>query len=223
LFFFLSTLTCFAEEVHIGDATVDFPRLDGYASVAKNTKQFSILESVTPASNRLVYVYVVENDAAKINHGEVLNLTDYILCQSYRPTEYETMTDRQWEQSSQEIVDAVDKSYRTMDYDALMDKVADNLKKQHHADADLSLGKPTVIERASFSDGVVTFTLLMKLNADTAAGKQSFTVVGRANMIVIKGKMLYLYAYRRFSGEADVTYVKTTSDSLIAGMRAGNN
>lgn len=203
-----------AVEVTVGDTQVSLPDIAGYSRVSQDVRQFGILESLTPETNRLICVYARPDDADRINAGAVLDLTDYILVQSFRNTEFTRISPEEMKANAGQIVDSVNSTVEAMDVDALMAETSDRLLKQHNLEAVLDMERPILLQKAEVDGQSVAFTLLSKVSVQSGPEVTSHTMLARCLILSVRGKVMYIYVYRRYTSIEDVGWAVSLGDRV---------
>ncbi len=223
LFLFFVTANCFAGPIDVGNKKIIFPDIDGYGSINKNTQQFAFMESATQESRRLIYFYAPLPIASQINNGQVFDLKDYIICKTFCPTEYQSISNTEFQELAKHLVESMKQSVEIVDFDEAMKDITDRLKKQQNLDVDFKIDEPKLIGKPSLKDNIASFSMLIKFEAGEGKDKISALMIVKNYTLLVSGKIIYIYIYRDFHNESDVVKVNSIGEMLIAKLKLENS
>lgn len=225
----LAALTAHAQDgqvtLDIGGTPIIMPVEAGYARVSERSPELhSIGQAALPPSNRLVETFHTEPNMAAILRGE--NATGhYFMVQVMRSAEALQISDADWQAALPQIKVGLD-SWRP---ESMTDDDASRAQRlSEAAGREISmrfgeLEKPTIYTETADS---VRFLMKIPVNLSVGSGDarttSTFTGGAAGAIVLVKGKVLFLYWYAIPADPASVEIARQKLDGTIDRLLALN-
>lgn len=203
-----------AIEVLVGGRTVTIPLPQGFVeatALSKSTREWA--ESWTPPDNRLLAVYVSEDDAGRIKKKSTPFLQRYMLVQVQRKWEKADVARSDFKQ----LQASLRESQETL-YSQVRDKV-DQLMSEK---VNIKIGQTLPLGIFSEGEAHTSMSALTKNQVSTASGATEYLVAGGTNVINPADRVLFAYVYTVYEDKADLEWVKDISQTWTQDILAAN-
>jgi hypothetical protein len=177
--------------VNVGTTAIAIPQHQELTALDMKSKQFSILESTTPNTNRLLYCIGLLKEIKKANKGEVVDLTRYMLIQTLRQVEHTAISQSQFKELSNTMIREINAGMEKFDFNEFGSAIESNLEQQEGSNRNIEFDKPKLVDTPEYRDNQVIFTMIMKLKLNDSER----TLVCCASSFIVKSKLIYLYTY----------------------------
>jgi hypothetical protein len=217
---FLSPLVVLADEaVKIGDAAIKIPFPTGFARLdGVNAKLDRVLNGFVAPTNRQLLVLAPPGDVKKAKAGQLDNLARYALVQTFKSAEGETLTVEEFA----EVLTGVEKQYGGAGKDARERAAA----LEQETNKLLKVGGEKVKISGTRMLGAYDKTdrsIDMGMLSDAQAGKaKAQPMACGASILMVGGKIVYLYVYSNLSKAEDVTWTQATAKAWREAIFAAN-
>lgn len=213
-----------AEEIKldIGGSKIRYPAPAGYvrASVV-SPPLFKYLEAAAPPTSRLVEALYTPADIKILLGTEGLAHDTYFMVQTLRSIEQKTVSTKDW---SEYMTDAA-ADMEKMDVNALTER-----DEERSARLSEVAGKPVQMVVGKISKPQIyrevpgDLRFIMRVPAEVQIGGRSTAIsaVCAGTMLLLRNKVLMVYAYRATSTAADQTRARDDLDAVVDGLIAMN-
>lgn len=197
------------------DGTTVFVSLpSGFTQVLPTHPQLAKLsEQLTVPGNRLLAHFISEADMEAFIRREKSTFDRYFIVQTSRNAEVRTLSTADFGQMRSTL--------RTQQAN-LIKKLEPRLSefyRQAEHDRTRESGKSTTIQIGDFvplgiyhdSESSIAFGLLSRVRYQEGTNNDDRTVVNVASLVMLKGKVLFLYTYAKFMGPNDIEWAKQAS------------
>lgn len=214
-----------AVDVHIAGQTIPVPAPTGFSEIGKiapNT--FSMFEAVLPVENRLLAVFVSEENVGRLLRGEAPVLDKYMLVDSPKELEESTLTKAQFAG----LRTALRRQYAAPTQNApermneAVVKAGKALSRLSGTQVDLTVEGIAPLGIDSETASSITMSLLARYK--TLAGNEHVQQVtaGTTTTLLVKGKILHLNVYRVYKDENDLAWTRERSQSWVKSILTTN-
>ena len=214
----LLAVNLLASVINIGTVTITIPQHKELIALELKSKQFSLLESTTPNTNRLLYCIGLPKELEKANKGEVVDLSRYMLIQTLRQTEHTAISPSQFKELSNTMIMEINAGMEKIDFNEFGNAIESNLEQQQGINSKIEFGKPKLVDVPEYKDNQVVFTMIMKLKLNDAER----TLVCCASSFIVRSKLVYLYTYSIYKDSKDIEWVNETNNTFVKKLREVN-
>lgn len=226
LYFFLTTNTLFATtkslEINIDGQEIKIQAPVGFyeiSSLSPETRR--IVETLTPPTNRLLAVFVSEEDLGRILKGESPVLNRTVLLQVNRELENIKFTNELFLQ----LVNLIKKQQNTLlsetksKVNSVLDNAGKTFSKKFDVQLKIEVGEQVPLGIFNDKPKVLAFASLSKYEIKVEDEKVDLVRVIGSSLILLKGRMFYAYINSDYKTKNDVNWIKSKSkkwaDSLL--------
>jgi hypothetical protein len=208
----------FAVEITLGDESFQVAAPAGFADVSGVSKeQFAVFEDMLPESNRLLAVFVTEQDAGRLMRGDSADFREYFLVQSVKALESMTLSKQQFTEIRsmlrQQYGDVFEKQKEAIEEGTT--RAGRSLSKRLGTDVDFNISGmvPLGIDEETASH--ISMSFLSKYDMTIDGDVIESVVAGTTTVLLVRGKVLYLNGYRTYKGEQDLGWTRSQVKSWL--------
>lgn len=221
----INPIASLAIECPIGDASVSIPPPNGFTSVKEvSEKAFSMFKETCPPTNRLLAVFVTNEDAGRLLKGEEAELDRYMTVQSVFELEDVTLDKHQF---------AEVRAMLRKEYDSLFQnqrqainesakKASQGLSRLSELDIAMQIGGVVPLGIDFEDASSITMSQLAKYEISLEGEKSEHISAGSTVAVLTKGKVVYVNVFRTYRGDADVDWTRSTAKSWIQQLLSAN-
>ncbi|MCI4567536.1 hypothetical protein [Lysobacter sp. CFH 32150] len=199
----------------IGGTEVRLAIDDGYVRASeKAPAAHATASAALPPPLRLVEAFISEDDLKRMVTGQPLQQT-YLQVQSLRDAEGVTFSENEW----QELLPTIAEQLGALDMNAIAtsSEAGANKRMSESAGARIDvnfgdIGKPVLYGDRARS---LRFTVLMPITVQVAGTSKQLLLEAAGAVTLLRGKMLYVYAYRPHQPGDDTTRVRAALDRFV--------
>ena len=214
-----------AVEITVSDTTINIPSPSQFAEISSlSPETFQMFKDMSPASNRLLAVFVSEADSGRLLRGESAILNQYMMVQSNKTFEGLSLAKHQFKEIREVMrkqYDSVFQEKRDL-IDQMTKKAGDALSKSFNAEIGLEIGEVVPLGVDSDTTSSITISQLTKLKAIVSGQSSESVVAGTMTTMLVGGKVLYLYVFRTYHNDADLTWARKTAQDWVSQTLAAN-
>lgn len=199
----------------IGGTQIRFATDDGYLRTSETLPTVHALVAAgLPSSNRLVEGFVSEADAKRMVLGSPFQET-FVQVQALRNAEALDFSEQDWEQARPALAEALG----VLDLNALLAAQAGGSNARMSAAAAVpvaasfgEVGKPAlyVVEGPS-----LRFVMLLPITVDVAGETHQVSLESAGAVVLLSGKLVYVFAYRHHVDGNDTAAVREALDRVV--------
>ncbi len=212
-------------EVDVGGVKIDVQapnRFYEISSLSSETREIAAMG--TPSTNRLLAVFVSEEDLGRIVKGESPILERYILLQVSRRLEAENISNMDFQKLVTHFKDQQNVLFGK--YKDKIDGLLEGATKKMSEESDLLL-KMELGENISLGifleqPNAFGFANLMKYRVAVEGEELDSIVAGGSSFILTRGKMLFAYVYSVYETQDDVDWVRSKSKEWVNSLLVSN-
>ncbi len=210
----------------VGLSLIKLPVPQGFVEPSRTVPPLRQLgERMTPATNRLLAIFVSQADQTAARSGVNPSLQRYFMVQSFRQSEQGTVTQAEFEpvkvmlrQQYQQMLDQsgalvqgqLDKAAREMGRDAGVD----NLK--------MKVGEMKGLEVIDERELSISLLALTKYAVQVGERTEEIPMAMTITTGITKGKVVYFYAYARYSGAEDLQWLRSVTRQWVQQAAEAN-
>ncbi|MDA3959504.1 MAG: hypothetical protein PF961_01850 [Planctomycetota bacterium] len=205
-------------EIQVGSAVIMTPDLAGQTGITSNTRQFSIQESSTPATNRLLYLSAPTALADQANSGTLVDLDNFHVIQSFRQAEHMDISAEMFKGLTQQIAGGMTEALDEISMEDLQQTLDAQLKAQQGIDSPIKLGKPRLVGDIDQTGGKVSALMLI----DVAINDEPKVFACRFTILTLRQRFIYVYSYKSVSGADSLAAVGKQHEDFLAALHQAN-
>lgn len=212
---FMSPLLAHAEEVplSVGGTTIEFPLPSGYVAISKSEPRlFEYLEAATPPSNRLLEAFYTPDDLETVLNGGTIKEI-YYQAQVLRTLERKDVSIRDWQRFKPEVMATLQK----LDANELFardTKRNERMSKAADKNVEVEFGKVGVPRLYRETPTGVLFDMMIPGSISVDGDTQSLTLGMTGATLLLRNRIVYLYAYTPDISDAGIEHCTGTSTPL---------
>jgi hypothetical protein len=203
----------------VGLTLLKLPQPDGFVEPSRNVPQFRQLgERMTPPTNRLLAIFVAKADETAARSGVPPAMQRYFMVQTFRQSEQGTVTQAEFEpvkamlrqqyqrmldQSSALVQGQLDKAAREMGRDAGV------------PDLQMKVGEMKGLEVIDERELSISLLALTKYAVQVGERTEEIPMAMTITTGITRGKVVYFYAYARYSGADDLQWLRTVTRQWV--------
>lgn len=223
VFLLLSPLLAHAEEVPlpVGGTTIEFPLPSGYVAVSKSEPRlFEYLEAATPPGNRLLEAFYTPDDLEIVLNGGTIKEI-YYQAQVLRTLERKDVSIRDWQRFKPEVMATLQK----LDANELFAKDKkrnERMSKAANKSVEVEFGKMGILRLYRETPTGVLFDMMIPGSISVDGDTQSLTLGMTGATLLLRNRVVYLYAYTPDISEAGIEKLHRHFDVTVDKMVALN-
>lgn len=211
----------------VGRALVTLPVPPGFVEPSRSLPNFRTLgERMTPPTNRLLALFIAEDDERTAREGRNPGMQRYFMAQTLRQLEEQNLGQGDFGQ----IKDVLRRQYQQLlsSVAAPAQGLLDNAIREISRDAgqqapSLKLGELRGLEVFDEREGSISLLAATKLAVQQANGDSLEVPIAMSITTArVKDKLLYFYAYAQFNGPADLDWLRSVTREWLPRLAAAN-
>lgn len=210
----------------VGDTPVAIPAPAGFSDPSGASPEMrSIAETLTPPDNRLLAIFVPDADIKRVALGQSPELTRYFMAQTSRKAESATVSAREFDQFrtmfTQQQRDAIKSA--NDDLQKNLDVASKELGRKFQ-DPEFAIKAGEIKPLGMFDAGGSSFGMTALTSySGVVDGKKNDVILAMATTIaLVKGKIVFLYAYSVHKSNADVDWTIAQSRLWFSSISSLN-
>ncbi|TAL31845.1 MAG: hypothetical protein EPN97_10570 [Alphaproteobacteria bacterium] len=205
------------KQVAVGDTAITLPQMDGFTELYGQNPDFDkIVEQFVPQGNRMLAVYVSAADVAAMNANPQAGLKKYILVQTnVQPLVVNGAGDFNVikEDFANQIGSGAWQDDKSVN--EAVDKASGYLRSQSDPQAELKIGDTRYLGKIADSADALSVMMLTNYGITTPKGEVSYPVVAGISVLKLKSRVVILFVYSNYGGEADIDFVSRNAKKFI--------
>jgi hypothetical protein len=176
-----------------------------------------VLETLAPASNRLVAAFTRPEDLKRILAGGDAPLPRYALVEILRPAEFVDVDSATFKT----VADSLAKEFGAnieADMKLAQDDLNRNLKELNSNSASVAIGKPLPLGALFSKPDAAAFAMVESVSAKGPETKVAMAVV----VLRAQNRVLFLYLYSIYKDESTVQWLRNTSEQWADAILKAN-
>jgi len=218
-------LITFAVEITIGEETLQVSAPDGFTDLKSiSEEQFAMFEDMLPKSNRLLAVFVSQQDAGRILSGDPPKFGEYMTVHSVKELESLTLSKYQFT----ELRSMLRKEYDTLfqDQEEAIDKMTNEagqaLSQRFGAEVNFNVNgvAPLGIDKETAS--YITMSQISKYKLSVDGDRTEHIVAGTMTALLVKRNVFYLNVYKTYEEDKALEWTRSQSRSWVPSVLSAN-
>ena len=211
---------------NVGRTLLQLPVPPGFVDASRPLPQMRLIgERMTPPSNRLLGIFISEQDLALAQGGQAPEMARYFMAQTLRQAEESRITEAEFLDVRQ-LVRQQQKILQTR----ITSQTQDHLDKSAR-DADRSAGGDAVSLKVGdlkgmevFDDQATSISVQVVTSYGVQAGgpTQEIPMAMGISTALLRGKLVYFYAYAVYRSPADLDWVRAVTRAWLPRAQASN-
>jgi hypothetical protein len=212
------------KRVFMGGQDIVLPQMAGMKEVYGVNEQFDgLVRQFVPPENRLLAVYLTEEDAAGMQSGAA-GLKRYILVQTTK-NDITFDSEKDFDIIRDEIAKGAGTT--TTGSDAAVQKHLDEasgyINDTFHRRTKLQIGETRGLGAFMNYEGAFGVAMIANVGVAGPEGREEdLGIVTSVSAMNTKGKMLFVNAYSHYNGDADADFVRDTAKDYAKALFAAN-
>ena len=227
LFIVLLGLTSFtaAKEVTIGDVTINLPLQEGFVELPETHFYTEFMQDFTPQTNELLVIQAPKNELTQSLEMKAEQFSKSIVVQTFKGTKYRQVSKEEFgqvkdfmKQNFQQISETLRQRINNE-----MDASSSKVSNKYDVDVALSITDMVPLEIFAETENHYGSTYLMKSSvAVDGEAADNDNILMAINVMLVKGKIIYLYVYSADESEDGnkvlLKLSKKVADSILKGQ-----
>ena len=194
-------------QIEVGGVKIDVQAPIGFHEISSLSPETrNLAETMTPPSNRLLAIFVSEDDLGRIMKGEAPEFGRYMLLQVFRELENTNISNGQFRQ----LVAQIKEQQNT-------------LSKEYELSQKMKIGEQVPLGVFFEQSNAIGFASMVKYQAEAEGEKLDYVVAGGTSFIRVKQKVLYAYVYGTYENQDDLNWVRSKSREWVDSLLTFNN
>lgn len=215
-----------ASAARIGATQIAIPAPAGFAEPSATVPQLrSLGETMTPPTNRLLAMFVSDADLGRGRTGVAPELRRYFFVQTFRQTESRTLASADFatvketlRTQSQQLMTRV-----TPTVQGYLASAARSIGEQSgNAGLSVQIGEVKVQDIIDGGDNAISVVAITKYAVQNAGKTEELPVAMAMTTMLVRGKLVYFYAFSRLTSAADIDWVRSQTQQWLPRMKLEN-
>lgn len=202
----------FASEVNIGDKKITLPLFDGMVLASSVSHELvKYIGQNIPSNLRTLDGYIEQSDVLRLETGKDALFDKYIIIVTPKASEQRHATLKDFA--------AFKQSFRKS-FTLSLEKQKDIIRKVDQAEIKINKLIPLGINYET--DSLLSLSMLSSMKINSNGYTNFITQIATLNCLLIDGKLLLMYVYKKYRTEDDLTLVKETGRKICDQIVAAN-
>ena len=197
--------------VTIGGSTVLIPAPPDAADPQKLVPELrKMAELATAPPNRLLVSFVVDGDLQQILKGREIPIERYFMAQTPRHAEKDIMTRRDFDTVRAVVREQQVEMLKSVkpDVSKWLEETSKGISGEAGRPINLSLGEFVPLGILADQEAMILFGILSQLSVGRGGTSESKMIVNVSAIVHAREKVVFLYTYSLYRGEADIEWAK---------------
>lgn len=215
----------YAEDISIGEETIIIPPLEGFTTLPDDHMMSRVMKNFVPDTNELLLVKVLEVDLNDDLEGtESRAFEQLMIMQTYKATKNEALGIKEFSF----IREYLNTNYKTMfkklqsKVDSMVDEGAEKFNQEHMTNLALKISDNVPLEVFYNEKERFSGLNVMKSEAFALGNTIKSTDLMSLNVLLVRGKAIFLYLYTPYQSESDKTWIKNLSNDYSQKLLKAN-
>jgi hypothetical protein len=212
--------------LQVGGVTIDAPALAGFNEISQISPDVvALAQTMIPATNRLLGVYLSDRDYEKLVNGESPDFDRYMFIQVHRELENKNISRADFREISTQLKAQQDTILDDVreDVGKIFDSASNQISKDYDVSLDMQLGDQKSLGVFLDQPNAVAFTSLVKYQGSLEGESFDYVMAGSTMLMKVKRRLLYVYLYSQYETQADVDWVESRTSELANLLLMANN
>lgn len=212
----IATVPTEAVDTEIGGVKIKIPPPKGFAEISSVSPQLvSMFSEMCPQTNRLLGVFLSEDDIGRVLRDQFPEMRRYMLAQSVTALDSLSFTKYQFAELRKMLREQYDTFFEDKEeyVNSLLDNMENVISKRTGERVGLSIGDIVPLGVESESSTGIAVSQLTKYQLSVLGKPEDHVVVASFVVTFIKGKVIYLYVFSNFADKVDLNWVRKQADA----------
>jgi len=216
-FGFLPLVLCGQEITKIGDVTLKIPPPAGFARLDGANKEMDIfLRQLVPPQKRFLMAMAMPREVAKVKDGNPPDVSRSMTVQTPRMTEDQKLSAEQFA----DLRKSVETQFKAGDkLGAGIEAQVNEIFEKAKVPGGVKIGKMVMLGMDEKTERSFNTATLMDAKSE---GEEAQPVVSALSVLLIRGKLVYLYVSATAKGADDVAWARKTAKAWGEAVLAAN-
>lgn len=224
-FLFLTSLTN-AAEFTVGDEKISIPSPSGFSEISSiSPETVQLFEDMCPPTNRLLAVFLTQDDVGRLIQGKATALDSYMMVHSSKKLETFSLAKYQFKEvrtATRSQYDSLFEKHRES-IDKIMGQAGQAISKRIDAEVALDIGDIVPLGIDFETVYSITASQLTKYSVKVDDENVEYVMAGTMCTMLVKGKVIYLYVYKTYNDKSDLDWTRKTTKSWTNSILSANN
>lgn len=215
-----------AASAQIGATQIAVPAPAGFVEPSRAVPPLRELgETMTPATNRMIAMFVTSDDLAKARAGKPPSMQRYFFVQTFRQTEARDLSAADFAKIKDVLRNQTQQLVGRAAL-AVQGQLASAVKsigdKSGNPGLSMKVGEVKVQDLFEDSENSITVIAITKYAIQNGGKTQETPVAMSMTTALVRGKIVYFYAYSLLSSPDDIDWVRTQGRQWLPRMNQQN-
>lgn len=209
----------------VGDAQIAIPVPAGFVEPSEQLPQLGKLaQTMTPPTNTLLSVFVPDSDVMRTKRGQAPLLNRYFLVQTMKSIETREVSMAEYTKFQASIRNRLQ---TVLDSSAarsqsLISSAAKQLGDEAGIQFTMKVGEAKALSIDDERETALSQSVAMKYESQVDGTREDVQVVMSSTTILVKGKIIFVFAYSRYEAPTDLAWVRTQARTFVDQFVAAN-
>ena len=194
--------------------------MDGFIKIKEDAplKTF-YAENFVPSSNKLLALYLSQNDYNELLSDNDLDFNKYIVVQYFKKDEYQNIEEKEFKKFVKEI---------KLSFSNLLYNDSDEFNKwlnnfERKFDIRVNIGERINLGKLMETEKLISYITLSNIRVNSIKGNINKNLISSVNFLYIKNKILYIYIFSDFSlPKRDLKWLSDTTIQFLNNIILSN-
>ena len=212
-------------EATIGALRIVIPAPSGFTEVRTVSKEtFSVFQDLTPQTNNLLAGFITKKDAGFLIQDKDAEFSRYLLVQTFSKFEDINMSLNQFSEMRKGIRKDVESSklISQKKINALTKLGSQKLSERYDSDISFEINESIQLGINNETATSISMSTLAKYDQSIDGKKSELIMSGTTVFLLVKGKLLYLYAFGEYISDLDLDWTREITKSWTSQIISSN-
>ncbi len=208
-------------QVDVGGVKINVQAPVGFHEISELSPDTrKLAETMTPRNNRLLAVFVSEEDLGRIMKGDAPMLERYMFLQVLRKLENSKISNAQFQQVVSRVKEQQNLMHSKMKeiVSTFLESASEKISTEYERSLEMKIGEPVPLGVFIEKPNAIGFASMVKYQLEEEGEKLDHVVVGGSSIILARGKMLYAYVYSTYKDREDLNWVRLKSKEWVNSL-----
>lgn len=208
-------------DVVIGGVEMSIKSPEGFVEISDISPQTrNIMEKFVPPTNRLLGLFVTQDDLARIHNGSGPEMNRYMMLQTNRQLEAMRISDSDFGQLSNQVREqqfTLMKKHRG-EIDELVDHASKRFSDEYDTKFKVEVGEQLPLGVFNDQPAAIGIGFLGRYQIDVEGEMIDSVVASGVSYVLHENKLLYMYVYSSYRDTADIDWIKATTIDWVGSL-----
>jgi len=211
--------------IGVGGTEISIPAPEGFHEISKlSSETRDHFETFTPPDNRLLGVFLLEEDLGLLMKDETPDVRRYMLLQSYRKLEDYDLSRREFD----ELADSIKEQNNSLmqevkrEVESLLAATSEKLSEEYQTSVAFQVSNSVPLGVFLERRNAIGYANLTKYETAIEDEVENSTMIMSISLLRLKNRLLYAYVYERYETQESIDWVRKTSTQWAKAMLEAN-